>query len=91
MVLFFEVYSAEKECIMPETTDQIQKEAYLRGQQMKQRHSEQQRVVNDNALAILAADFAQVYLFKSNQHMAVVAVHERAGICVRAFQEGYRS
>jgi hypothetical protein len=76
---------------MSETTEQIQQEAYLRGRQMKQRHSEQQCVVTDEALAILAADFAHVYLFKSNHHLTVVAAHERAGICERAFEEGYRS
>ena len=76
---------------MPETMEQIQQEAYARGQQMKQWHLEQQRVVNDEALMILAADFAQVYLFQSSQHMTVGAAHERAGLCERAFQEGYRS
>jgi hypothetical protein len=76
---------------MPETMEQIQQEAYMRGQQMKQWHYQQQRVVNDEALTILAADFAQVSLFKSNQHMSVVAAHERAGVCERAFLEGYRS
>ena len=76
---------------MPETMEQVQQEAYARGQQMKQRHLEQQRVVNDEALMILAADFAQVYLFQSSQHMTVGTAHERAGLCERAFQEGYRS
>ena len=76
---------------MPETMEQVQQEAYARGQQMKQWHLEQQRVVNDEALTILAADFAHVYLFKSSQHMTVGAAHERAGLCERAFQEGYRS
>ena len=76
---------------MPETMEQVQQEAYERGQQMKQWHLEQQRVVNDEALTILAADFAHVYLFKSSQHMTVGAAHERAGLCERAFQEGYRS
>ena len=76
---------------MPETMEQVQQEAYVRGQQMKQWHLEQQRVVNDEALTILAADFARVYLFKSYQHMTVGAAHERAGLCEIAFQEGYRS
>ena len=76
---------------MPETMEQIQQEAYVRGQQMKQWHHQQQRVINDEALAILATDFAQISLFKSNQHMSVVAAHERAGVCERAFLEGYRS
>ena len=76
---------------MPETMEQVQQEAYARGQQMKQWHLEQQRVVNDEALTILAADFAHVYLFKSSQHMTVGAAHERASLCELAFQEGYRS
>jgi hypothetical protein len=86
-----EVYTTEKECIMSETMEQVQKEAYVRGQQMKHWHYQQQRIVTDEALMILAADFAQLSLFKSNQHMSVVAAHERAGICERAFLEGYRS
>ncbi len=76
---------------MPDTMEQIQREAYERGQQMKQWHLQQQRVVTGEALAMLAADFAQLSLFKSTQHMSVVAAHERAGLCERAFQEGYRS
>jgi hypothetical protein len=92
MVFFLiEAEYAEKERIMPDTMEQLQREAYVRGQQMKQWHREQQRVATDEALAIPAADFAQVYLFKSNQHMTVGAAHERAGLCGRAFQEGYRS
>ena len=69
---------------MQETMEQIQQEAYARGRQMKQWHLEQQRVVNDTALMILAADFAHMDLFKSSQHMTVgplmnarVSVRER--------------
>jgi len=76
---------------MPETMEQVQREAYARGQQMKQWHHQQQRIVNDEALTILAADFVQISLFKSNQHMSVVAAHERAGVCERAFLEGYHA
>ncbi|MEO7021082.1 MAG: hypothetical protein ABI234_13080 [Ktedonobacteraceae bacterium] len=76
---------------MPETREQIQRDAYVRGQQMKQWHRDQQRAVSHEALAVLAADFAQVSLFKSNQHFTGEAAHERAGLCERAFQEGYRS
>lgn len=76
---------------MPESIEQIQQEAYVRGQQMKQWHGQQRRVINDEALTILAADFAQITLFQSNQQMSVVAAHERAGVCERAFLEGYRS
>jgi hypothetical protein len=81
---------ARKECHMPETMEQVQQEAYVRGQQMKQWHQEQQRVVSDEALTTLAADFAHISLFKSNQHISVAAAHERAGVCERAFLEGYR-
>lgn len=77
--------------MMQESMAQIQQKAFAQGQQMRQWHDQQQRVVTDEALAILAADFAQISLFQSNQHMSVVAVHERAGICRRAFLEGYRS
>ncbi len=76
---------------MPEAMEQIEQEAYVRGQQMKRWHSQQQRVINEEALMILAADFAQVSLFKSNQHMGMITAHERAGVCEKAFLEGYRS
>jgi hypothetical protein len=71
--------------------EEIQREAYVRGQQMQQWHHQQQRVVTDEALLILAADFAHVSLFKSNQYLSVAAAHERAGVCESAFLEGYRS
>ncbi|MGZ3628878.1 MAG: hypothetical protein ACXVDN_14590 [Ktedonobacteraceae bacterium] len=76
---------------MPKTMEQIQQEAYGRGQQIKQWHDEQQRVVTQEDLTILAADFAHIFLFQSNQHLSVVAAHEHAGVCERAFLEGYRS
>ena len=76
---------------MPESMEQIQQEAYIRGKQMKQWHDQQQRVLDEKALAMLAADFAQITLFQSNQQMNVVAAHERAGVCTRAFLQGYRS
>lgn len=76
---------------MSETVEQIKQTAYARGQQMQQWQHQKQLVVNDEALMILAADFAQVTLFKFNQLTGVVAAHERAGICEKAFLEGYRS
>ncbi|GHO66245.1 hypothetical protein KSC_051370 [Ktedonobacter sp. SOSP1-52] len=76
---------------MPESKEQIQQEAYVQGQQMKQWHDQQQRVLTQEALAILAADFAQISLFKSNQQVSGAATHERAGVCIRAFLEGYGS
>ncbi len=76
---------------MPETREQVQQEAYVRGQQMKQWHQEQQRVVTDEALTVLAADFAHISLFRSNQQVSAISAHERAGVCERAFLEGYRS
>jgi hypothetical protein len=53
----------EKVCIMPETMEQIQ--------QMKRVIIQQQRVVNDEALTILAADFAQLSL-------SIQPTHERS-------------
>ena len=76
---------------MPETREQVQQEAYIRGQQMQQWHQEQQRVVTDEALTVLAADFAHISLFRANQQVSVISAHERAGMCERAFLEGYRS
>lgn len=76
---------------MLESMEQIQQEAYVRGQQMRQWHDQQQRIVEGEALTILAADFAHIILFRSNQHMSVVAAHERAGICEKAFLKGYSS
>jgi len=76
---------------MPETMEQVQQEAYVRGQQMKQWHQHEQRVVTDEALTILAADFAHISLFRANQHTSVVSAHERAGVCEQAFLDGYRS
>ena len=76
---------------MPETLEEIQQEAYVRGQQMRQWHHQQQRVVTGEALLILAADFAHVSLFQASHHLGVLTAHERAGICEQAFLEGYRS
>lgn len=76
---------------MSDMMEQVQQEAYVRGQQMKHSHQQQQRVVSDETLTTLAADFAHLSLFKSNQQMSVISAHERAGVCERAFLEGYRS
>lgn len=76
---------------MAETREQVQQEAYVRGQQMQQWHHQQQRVVTDEALTVLAADFAHISLFRSNQCVSAISAHERAGVCERAFLEGYRS
>ena len=76
---------------MSETLEQIRQEAYVRGQQMKHWHDQQQRVVTEEALTILAADFAHIALFQANQHLSVGATHQRAGVCERAFLEGYLS
>ena len=76
---------------MPETKEQVQQEAYVRGQQMQQWHQELQRVVTDEVLTVLAADFAHLSLFRANHQGSVLSAHERAGICERAFLEGYRS
>ena len=76
---------------MPETIEQVKQEAYVRGQQMQQWHHQQQRVVTDEALTVLAADFAHISLFRANQQESMISAHERAGVCELAFLEGYRS
>ena len=76
---------------MPETKEQVQQEAYVQGQQMHNWHHQQQRVITDEALMVLAADFAHISLFRANKQVSVIAAHERAGMCERAFLEGYRS
>ena len=76
---------------MPETIEQVQQESYVRGQQMQHWHQQQQRVVTDEALTVLAADFAHISLFRANQQVSAISAHERAGVCERAFLEGYRS
>jgi len=58
---------------------------------MQHWHQEQQRVITDEALTLLAADFAHISLFRANQHTSAVSAHERAGVCERAFLEGYHS
>jgi hypothetical protein len=87
----FEACSTEKVCNVSEPLEQIQQEASVRGQQMKQWPRQQQRAVTDEALTLLADDVAQS-LFPSTQHMMnVVAAHKGAGVCKRAFLERYRS
>ena len=76
---------------MPETREQVQQEAYVQGQQMQRWHHQQQRVVTDEALTVLAADFAHISLFRSNQQVSAISAHERASVCEKAFLEGYRS
>lgn len=76
---------------MSETMEQIWQRAYLRGQQMRQWHEQQQRVVTDEALTVLAADFAHLVLFHANQYLSAGTAHECAGVCEQAFREGYRS
>ena len=76
---------------MQETLEEVQQEAYIRGQQMQHWHQQQQRVVTDEALTVLAADFAHISLFRANQQVSAISAHERAGVCERAFLADYRS
>jgi len=74
---------------MRETREQVQQEAYARGQQMQHWHQELQRVITDEALTVLAADFAHLSLFRATHQGSVISAHERAGICEEAFLKGY--
>ena len=51
---------ATKERPMPETMEQVQQEAYMRGQQMQHWHQEQQRVVTEEALTLLAVVLQEI-------------------------------
>lgn len=76
---------------MVETMEQIRQRAYLRGQQMRQWHEQQQRVITGEGLIVLAADFAHLVLFHANQYLSAGTAHECAGVCEQAFREGYCS
>lgn len=76
---------------MLDSMEQIRQRAYLRGQQMRQWHEQQQCVVTEEALTILAADFAHLVLFHANQYLSAGTTHECAGMCEQAFREGYCS
>jgi hypothetical protein len=91
IVLFLRASITEKEGNVSETMEQVRQQAYVRGQQMKHWHTQEQRIVTAEALTILAADFAHLSLFQSNHHLSAGAAHERAGVCERAFLEGYLS
>lgn len=45
---------------MPETMEQVQQEAYMRGQQMQHWHQEQQRVVTEEASTLLAVVLQEI-------------------------------
>ncbi len=81
----------EKMWMTLETIEQSQHDAYEKGLLLQQQHFEQQRVVDDEMLLILTADFGQVSLFKFQQEAYVFDAHERAGVCANAFQEGYKA
>jgi len=51
---------------------------------------EQQRVLKDETLAILAADCVLVVLFQSRQNVQRVDAHERAGLSAQAFSGDYK-
>lgn len=76
---------------MSEAMEQIRQRAYLRGQQMRQWHEQQRCVVTNEALTVLAADFAHLILFHANQYLSAGTAHECAGVCEQAFCEGYCS
>lgn len=73
------------------TMEQSQRHAYEKGLLLQQQHVEQQRVVDDEMLLILTADFGQVSLFRFQQEAYVFDAHQRAGVCANAFQEGYKA
>jgi hypothetical protein len=76
---------------MHESLEDIQQEAFRKGQQLKQWHRQQQRQLDHGALATLAADFAHLTIFQSSHYRPTLEAHTRAGVCAKAFLEGYQS
>jgi len=76
---------------MQESLDNMQREAFRKGQQLKQWHRQQQRQLDHEALATLAADFAHLTIFQSSHYRPIQEAHTHAGVCAKAFLEGYQS
>jgi hypothetical protein len=88
---FLENWSAREESSMQESLDPMQREAFRKGQQLKQWHRQQQRQLDHEALATLAADFAHLTIFQSSHYQPTREAHTRAGACAKAFLDGYQS
>lgn len=88
---FLENWPAREESFMQESLDPMQREAFRKGQQLKQWHRQQQRQLDYEALATLAADVAHLTIFQSSHYRPTQEAHTRAGICAKAFLDGYQS
>ena len=75
---------------MIETLEQVQHQAYVKGQEMKLLHRQQQCVLTTEvAVTTLSADFAQVSLVTFLRQPSITDAHHRAHLCALAFQRGY--
>ena len=75
---------------MTETLEQVQQQAYAKGQEIKQRHRQLHCVLPTKAaITILSADFAQVSLLIFLRQPSITDAHHRAHLCALAFQRGY--
>jgi hypothetical protein len=68
----------------------LQRNAYLKGREIKQAHVQAHCVVQEAELLALSGDFAHLLLFKELQRSGEIAnPHERAGLRLQAFWQGY--
>ena len=75
---------------MTETLEQVQQQAYMKGQEMKVQHRQQHCVLTtEAAITTLSADFAQVSLITFLRQPSLTDAHHRAHLCALAFHRGY--
>jgi len=75
---------------MIETLEQVQQQAYVKGQEMKLLHRQQCCVLTTEvAVTTLSADFTQVSLLTFLRHPSITDAHHRAHLCALAFHRGY--
>jgi hypothetical protein len=68
----------------------FQLEAYHRGSEFKKAHMQARCVLQGTELLALSGDYAHLSLFKEQQHFwEMTNLHERAGLRMRAFRQGY--
>ena len=68
----------------------FQLDAYHKGGEMKQAHVQARCVLQGAELLALSGDYAHLMLFKEQQHSwEITDLHERAGLQMRAFRQGY--
>src|SRR5947209_1207691 len=68
----------------------FQLDAFCKGSEIKQAHIQARCVLQGAELLALSGDYAHLFLFKEQQHSwELTGLHERAGLRMRAFRQGY--